>query len=83
MISKFPEIATITEEFIKQHGFAAQCHRRTDTGNSFGVTAAQIRDHLYNSIPGLKEHCFFIYNSQVISSTLSTFSIKRTLQMVR
>ena len=40
MISKFPEIAIITEEFIKQHGFAAQCHRRTDTGNSFGVTAA-------------------------------------------
>ena len=30
MISKFPEIVNTTEEFIKLHGFAAQCRRRTD-----------------------------------------------------
>ena len=56
MVSQSPEIVkhvSITKEFIKQHGFAAQCRRRTDTGNSFGVTAAQV---LYNNIPGLKEH---------------------------
>ena len=57
MISNFPKItANITVEFIKQHVLAAKCHRRTDTGNSFGVTAAQIRDHLQNSIPSLKEY---------------------------
>ena len=56
MISNFPEIVNITEKFIKQHGLAAQYHRRTYTGNSFGVTAARIRDPLYNGIPGLKGH---------------------------
>ena len=56
MIFKFPEIVNITDEFIRQYGFAAQCLCRTEKVNSFGVTAAQIRDHLYNSISGLKEH---------------------------
>lgn len=31
MISKFPEIVNTTEEFIKLHGFVAQCRRLTDT----------------------------------------------------
>ena len=41
---------------MKQHGFAAQSRRRSDTGNSSGVTASQIREHLYTMIPELKEH---------------------------
>ena len=56
LVSKFPEIVDITTEFIKQHGFAAQCRRRSDTGNSSGVTASQIREHLYRVIPELKDH---------------------------
>ncbi|CAB3981040.1 Hypothetical predicted protein [Paramuricea clavata] len=55
-VSKFPEIVDITTEFIKQHGFAAQCCRRSDTGNSSGVTASQIREHLYRVIPELMDH---------------------------
>ena len=61
MVFQSPEIVkhvSITKEFIKQHGFAAQCRRRTNTGNSLGVTAAQI---LYNDIPGLKEHSVSLF----------------------
>ena len=56
LVSKFPEIVDITTEFIKQHGFAAQCRRRSETGNSSGVTASQIREHLYSVIPELRNH---------------------------
>ena len=56
LVSKFPKIVDITTEFIKQHGFAAQCRRRSDTGNSSGVTASQIREHLFRVIPELKDH---------------------------
>ena len=61
MVSQSPEIVkhvSITKEFIKQHGFAAQCRRRTNTDSSFGVAAAQI---LYNNIPGLKEHSVSLF----------------------
>ena len=56
LVSKFPEIVDITAEFIKQHGFAAQNRRRSETWCSSGVTTSQIRDHLYENIPGLKDH---------------------------
>lgn len=68
LVSKFPEIVDITTEFIKQHGFAAQCRRRSDTGNSSGVTASQIREHLYRTIPELKDH------------TISLSTIRRLFQ---
>ena len=56
LVEKFPEIVDVISEFIKQHGFSAQCYRRTDTANSLGVFASQIRNHLYQLIPGLKDH---------------------------
>ena len=71
LVEKFPEIVDVTSEFIKQHGFLAQCCRRTDTANSSGVSAPQIRDHLYQLIPGLKDH------------TISLSTIRRLFQALQ
>ena len=46
IVQLFPIIIDITSEFLKQHGLAAQCRRRNDTGFSSGVTINQIRQHL-------------------------------------
>ena len=51
LVEKCPEIVDVTSEFIKQHGFSAQCSRRTDTANFLGVSASPIRDHLYQLTP--------------------------------
>ena len=41
---------------MKQHGPAAQCRRRNDTGFSSGVTINQIRQHLLENVQGLCKH---------------------------
>lgn len=56
IVSKFPDIVDRVAEFVKQHGFSAQCRRRTETGYSSGVTVAEIRKHLLKEVPGLREH---------------------------
>ena len=56
IVELFPNIIDITSEFLKQHGLAAQCRRRNDTGYSSGVTVSQIRKHLLEFVPGLREH---------------------------
>ena len=56
VVSKFPEIPTVATEFIKNNGYRAQERRRETTFQSCGVTIAEIRDHLLQEIPGLKEH---------------------------
>ena len=55
LTSKFPSIIEKNIDFIKQHGFAAQHHRRTSV-YSCGATISQIREHLLNEIVCLKEH---------------------------
>lgn len=55
LVTKFPGIIECTTEFIKQHGFSAHSHRCNETGG-VGVSLVQIRDHLMQTIPGLKEH---------------------------
>ena len=52
----FSIIIDITSEFLKQHGLAAQCRRRNDTGFSSGVTINQIRQHLLENVQGQREH---------------------------
>ena len=52
----FPRIVEEVAEFVKQHGFAAECRRRGETSYSSGVTINQIREHLYVKIPELKDH---------------------------
>ena len=56
LVKKFQSIVDKTAEFVKQHGFAAQQRRRTETGYSSGVTIRQIREYLIKDIEGLKEH---------------------------
>ena len=42
-------------DFVNQHSFAAQICRRTNTGSSAGVSIAEIRQHLLDKVPGLKQ----------------------------
>ena len=56
LVSKFPGIVDEVAEFINQNGFSAQSRRRTETAYSLGVTIKQIRSHLYQKFPVLKEH---------------------------
>ena len=53
LIEQYPQIVSMTTEFIRANGFKAQKRRRTETG-SCGVTLEQIRKHLIDNIPGLK-----------------------------
>jgi len=56
LVSKLSEIIDVTAEFIKQHKFAAHCRHQTETECSSGVTSSQIREHLYKTIPSLKDY---------------------------
>ena len=70
MIYKFPNLVDATAEFVKHSGFSAQCRRRTATGYSSGVTVAEIREHLLNEVPGLREHGHISHNNkEIIPST--------------
>ena len=52
---QFPAIANEMISFLQQHGFSAQARRRNNTASSSGVTLAQIRSHLLQTVPGLQE----------------------------
>ena len=54
--SKFLDLVNIAADFVKQHGFAAKSRRRTGTGSSSDVLVVQIREHLLDKVPSLKEH---------------------------
>ena len=43
-------------EFIKLNGYQAQERRRETAFQSCGVTIEEIRSHLFDTIPGLREH---------------------------
>ena len=64
LVLKFPEIVPEATEFLKQHSFAAECRRRSDTSYSSGVTMSQIREHLIKTIPGLKEYSLSLSTTQ-------------------
>ena len=53
---KFPSVVNIAADFVKQHSFAAQIRRRTNTRSSAGVSIVQIRTHILENVPGLREH---------------------------
>ena len=56
LVSKFPDIIPRTTELLKQHSFQAKSRRRTSTATGNGVSLAEIQEHLYRTVPGLKEH---------------------------
>lgn len=51
----FPTLVKTATTFIKQHSFAAHGRRRETTGTGTGVSLEDIRQHLLDSVPGLKE----------------------------
>lgn len=53
-VTFFPTVIHIMSGFIKQQDFTTQC-TETDYSSSLTVTMPQIRSHLLQSIPGLKE----------------------------
>ena len=54
--SKFQTLVDSAVEFVKQHSSGAQNCTRTNTGSSAGVSITEIRQHLYDNVPGLKQH---------------------------
>ncbi len=53
---KYPEIVQTATDFIKQQSFAAHLRRRESTGTGTGVTLKDMKQHLLDNVPGLKEH---------------------------
>ncbi len=53
---QFPAIVTETISFLRLYGFAANSRQRNLTANSCGVTLEDLRQHLFDNIPALKEH---------------------------
>jgi hypothetical protein len=41
-------------QYLREHGFAAQERRRTEIGNTFGVSLPDMRTHLFKEMPELK-----------------------------
>ena len=60
LVTTFPGIVEEVAEFVKQHGFAAQCRRRDDASYSSDVTINQIREHLNVKFPELKDYTIFL-----------------------
>ena len=56
LVKKFPGIIKMATDLIKQHGFSAQCRRRTETSYSSGVSILEIRTHLMKNVPCLIDH---------------------------
>ena len=54
--SKFPTLVDSTADFVKQHSFAVQIRRWTNTGSSAGVSITKIRQQLLDKVPGLKQY---------------------------
>ena len=50
---KYPEIVPSATNFIKQQSYA---RRRESTGTGTGVTLKDLKQHLLDTVPGLKEH---------------------------
>ena len=53
---KFPDLVKCATDFIKSHSFSAHVRRRESTGTGTGVSLADIQEHLFKHVLGLKEH---------------------------
>ena len=77
IVQLFPSIIDIASEFLKQHGLAAQCRRRNDTGFSSGVTINQIRQHLLEKV----QDYVSIISQNLQSEDLSRHLTSPTMQL--
>ena len=57
-------------EFIKLNGYSAHARRRSSTGSGAGVSLDQVRNHLLQTVPGLKE-----MNMELAKQLLHTCSV--------
>ena len=53
---KYPDLVECATNFIKENSFAAHSRRRETTGIGTGVGLKDIREHLLQHVPGLREH---------------------------
>ena len=53
---RFPELVECASNFIKDHSFAAHSRRRETTGTGTGLCLNDLKNHLLEHVPGLKEH---------------------------
>ena len=56
IVSKFPDIPEIVSEYIKRNGYKAQERRRTNDFESCGVSVSDVRRHILDTVPGLKQY---------------------------
>ena len=54
LTEQFSEIVTLVTDYVQLHGFSAQSRRRSQVGNSMGVTLKDLQVHLKEKIPELK-----------------------------
>lgn len=73
---KYPQIVNLATNFIQLHGFAAQQRRRTEVGNSAGVSLEQIRRHILSKIPELKSVSRYTVHRLMIPPRSSTIASK-------
>lgn len=66
---EFPSAVEVARNFITTSGFKAHRRRQTEVGTACGATLGGIRDHLHNTVPGLKDqhpqlskYMFKLYN---------------------
>lgn len=55
IVSKFPTIPDVETEFLNINGFRAQ-EKRCDDFQACGISVVDVRLHLLENIPGLKQH---------------------------
>ena len=51
-----PGIRSCVTNFLKQNSFVAERRRRTSTATGIGVTLEEIRNHIHETIPELREN---------------------------
>lgn len=56
VVSKFPTIPDVETELLKINGFRAQEKRCDDDFQACGISVVDVRLHLLENIPGLKQH---------------------------
>ena len=59
LCQQFQEIVTLVTAFISSHEFAAQSRRRSQVGNSMGVSLEDVRAHIKEKVPEMKRIVFW------------------------
>jgi len=69
IVEKYATIVETASEFIKAHAYAAHVCQREGMSSTPSVSLSNIRQHLLDEVPGLKEHGTSV-NSAALGKTL-------------